>query len=682
MRQAYYKNTLNDFLLDDPNRILGILNKRGIEFSSQFSEVNIAWDSSILLLQTAVESLIRNIPNSDKWTILLEYEIPRLGGRIDAVILADDIIMIIEYKTDRNKYLRDDQKQVEDYALDLFDFHLQSRSKIIVPILIAPKGLDYDNSRLLETNNFVKKCLNANQGNLASLIKSVFDKFHNPTNVKIDPDKWEQSEYHPTPTIIQAAKALFAGQKVQAITKTEAESGNIIKVTQYIIDIIKNAEQEKKKIVCFVTGVPGAGKTLVGLNVVHEKEAFGGKETNTAYFSGNGPLIKVLKEALARDHFNTQRLKHKNGELIERPNKATSEHSVKSKIQDLHLFIKSGIRSKSKTNEQIVVFDEAQRCWDADHFYNKSKRNENRESVPFNIERRPEAEILFEIMDRHEWAVIVALVGGGQEINTGEAGIGEWGRVIESKFNNWQVHISPQLFFGDDTTAGAKLFKYEPKNVAIKTNSDLHLSVSQRSFRATHLNSWVNAVIENNPEIAFTEAQKIKAKYPLVITRELSKAKEWLRNKTIGNKRIGLIASSGAQRLKPFGVNVKEVIDEAIWFLNDEMDIRSSYYLETIATEFAVQGLEIDWAGICWDADLRRNKGNWEFKNFRGTSWTNMKVESDRQYLLNKYRVLLTRAREGIIIWVPDGDINDHTRLPDFYDPIFEYLKSCGLTEI
>ena len=682
MRQAYYKNTLKLFSQDNPYRILGILNKRGIEFSSQFNDVNIAWDTSIPLFQKTVGSILNETPNSEKWTILLEYEIPRLGGRIDAVLLADDIIFVLEYKNDRNKYLLADQRQAEDYALDLFDFHLQSRDKVIVPILIAPNGIDYNNPISHFNPNLVKECLNANQFNLASIILTAYEKFHIPNNEIIDPNKWEQSDYHPTPTIIQAAKALFAGQRVEAITKSEAESEIILKVTKYIINVIKDAEQEKKKAICFVTGVPGAGKTLVGLNVVHEKEAYGGKETNTAYFSGNGPLIKVLKEALARDHYNILKTKYNNGELKEKPTKSNSEHSVKSKIQNLHQFIKHGLRSKSKPNEQIVVFDEAQRCWDADHFYNKSKRNENRESEPFNIERKPEAEILFEIMDRNDWAVIVALVGGGQEINTGEAGIAEWGRVIQSKFNKWEVHISPQLFFGDDTTAGAKLFNKEPADIIIKTNKDLHLSVSQRSFRATHLNIWVNAVIDNKPELAKIEAEKIREKYPLVITRDLTKAKKWLSDKILGNKRIGLTASSGGQRLRPYGINVKEAIDEALWFLNEETDVRSSYYLEVIATEFAVQGLELDWTGICWDCDLRRLSNAWEFKNFSGTKWSNVKKKEDQQYLLNTYRVLLTRAREGFIIWIPEGDKDDPTRLPDFYDPIFDYLKSCGLTEI
>ncbi len=286
-------------------------------------------------------------------------------------------------------------------------------------------------------------------------------------------------------------------------------------------------------------------------------------------------------------------------------------------------------------------------------------------------------------MSRHEsWSVIIALVGGGQEINTGEGGIAEWGKALEKKYPDWEIHISPELLFGDSSTSGQTLFKAIPKNVIIHRESNLHLSVSQRSFKAINLNSWVNAVISNDSVEALGISEKIKQTFPLKITRDINKAKEWLRQKKSGTKRIGLIASSGGLRLKPYGIYVRSDIDEAMWFLNDETDIRSSYYLEIVATEYKIQGLELDWVGICWDADLRRDKEIWDFKNFSGTEWQQTKSLAEQQFLLNTYRVLLTRAREGIIIFVPEGDINDHTCLPEFYDPIFKYLTSCGLDEI
>ncbi len=682
MRQSYYKASLRDFLNDDHDRILGILNLRGTEFVSQYRDVVYSWNDSLIIFRNIVQSIVSSLKEAENWHLLLEYEIPRLGGRIDAVLLASDLIYVLEYKNDRTQYNLADIRQVEDYALDLFDFHLESFGKQIIPILIATNAESYHQNQFISSSNLIKHCLRANKNNLAQIIISAYQIYHKIDGEIIQPDKWEDSLYQPTPTIIQAAQSLFAGQKVEAITKSEADSRNLKIVTDYVISTIQKARINKTKCVCFITGVPGAGKTLVGLNIVHKKELFGGAETNTAYFSGNGPLIKVLKEALARDDYEREQRKYFLKLSEEYPKKSASKQKLDSKVQDLHLFIKSGLRSIHKTNEQIVVFDEAQRCWDANHFYNKSKRNENREKAKFEIVRKSEAEILFEIMDRHEWAVIIALVGGGQEINTGEAGIAEWGRVLASKYKKWEIHVAPQLIEGDESTAGSKLFKQYPKDQLVFTNEKLHLSVSQRSFRATHLNSWVNAVLDNQNDLANKLFKTIQENYPIYISRDLGIAKNWLRNKVIGNKRIGLLASSGAQRLRPYGINVKEDFDVSLWFLNTEADVRSSYYLELVATEFAVQGLELDWIGVCWDCDLRRQEDDWSYKNFSGTKWENINKVEDRNYLINKYRVLLTRAREGIIIWVPQGDINDPTRIPDFYDPIYKYLVSCGAQNI
>lgn len=286
-------------------------------------------------------------------------------------------------------------------------------------------------------------------------------------------------------------------------------------------------------------------------------------------------------------------------------------------------------------------------------------------------------------MDRHnDWSVIIALVGGGQEINTGEGGISEWGKAIQKKYYNWEVHISPQLLDGDISIAGQKIFESIPSNLSLFKSESLHLNVSQRSFRANDLNNWVNAVINNKPEDALKFADSIHDNYPLFITRNITSAKEWLKQRKYGNNRIGLIASSGGLRLKPYGINVREEFDEAIWFLNDELDVRSSYYLEIIATEYKIQGLELDWVGLCWDADLRRENDSWVFKNFSGTKWQQTNKLFEQQFLLNTYRVLLTRAREGMIIFIPKGDSQDSTRLPEFYNPTFEYLKLCGIREI
>lgn len=683
MKQAYYQSTIEDFLKINPDQIIGKLNLAGTAFSNQWTITTTSWDSSIQILKNACQELILENDSTKSWHILLEYEIPRLSSRIDAVIIANDLIFVIEFKYDRGKYEAADIRQVEDYANDLFDFHLESKNRILIPVLLAPLAKSISNYNNLNSVSFIKPCLKVNSTNLSQIVYEAYLNYHESSNTDINPFKWESSEYQPTPSIIQAAKALFAGQKVETITKSGAEENDLKRTTEYLITVINKARIDNKKIVCFVSGVPGAGKTLVGLNVVHAKEEFGGEDTNTAYFSGNVPLINVLRDALGRDHFEREYALFKSGRLLHRPTKKNSTDKVKAKIQNLHLLIKDGIRKSTPPIERIVVFDEAQRCWNAIQFRNKAKQNQNREKNPFVIEEKSEAELLFEFMNRHVgWAVIIALVGGGQEINTGEGGIAEWGKAIKNKYKNWEIHISEELLSGDTSTANQTLFDSIPENLIIYKNKNLHLRISQRSFKANNLNAWVTALINNEPEKAFELSKLIYEKYPLTITRNIDTAREWLRNKKSGNKRIGLVASSGGLRLKPYGIHVREVIDEAMWFLNDETDIRSSHYLEMVATEYKVQGLELDWVGICWDADLRRGNENWVFKNFSGTRWNKTNNVTEQQFLLNTYRVLLTRAREGIIIFVPEGDSEDETRLPAFYDPIYEYLLSCGLKSI
>jgi Uncharacterized conserved protein (DUF2075) len=681
MSQAYHHDSLESFIQTKDEEIIGKLNLAGTTFASQWTITTVSWDSSIQILKKSFIEIIQRNPIVNNWHVLLEYEIPRLASRIDAVILADDIIFVIEFKFERKKYELADIRQAEDYALDLSDFHLESRGKTIIPILLAPLAKAINQDSNFDNNSNVLPCLKANSDNLSEIIYSAYLSYHIDLAERINPVKWEQSEYQPTPTIVQAANALFAGQKVEEISKYGAD--NLAKTCKSINDIINQSREKNKKAICFVTGVPGAGKTLVGLNVIHEKEAFGNEDFNSAYFSGNGPLIKVLRESLSRDDYQRQENLFKLKQIPTRPKKADSKSKIKSKIQNLHQIIKDGLSKKKYLDERVVVFDEAQRCWNAKQFSNKAKQNRNREKNPFLIEEKSEAEMLFEFMNRHDgWSVIIALVGGGQEINTGEGGIGEWGKAIQNKYSNWEIHISPQLLSGDSSTANQKLFLETPNHVVIHPNENLHLSVSQRSFKASNLNEWVNAVINNNSNEAARLSDSIKRDYPLFITKDINTAKDWLRKRKAGTKRIGLVASSGGLRLKPYGVHVREEIDETLWFLNDENDIRSSYYLEIAATEYKVQGLELDWVGICWDADLRRNKKQWDFKNFSGTKWQQTNTTEEQQFLLNTYRVLLTRAREGIIIFVPPGDEKDLTRLPEFYNPIFEYLKSCGLQEV
>jgi len=678
MSQAYYSSSVKDFLLENSDSIIGKLGKGATQFAQMWTVQSTSWESSIEILKNQLTKIYEQHLDAGNWSILLEYEIPRLLSRIDVTIIAHDLIFVIEFKYDRKTFDLADLRQVEDYALDLKDFHLQSRDKIIIPVLLAPNGPNIHQTSQIANRIIVQHTIKANENNLSELVLASFYANNNVNGNGINVTEWINSMYSPTPTIIQAAQALFAGKKVEAFTKFGAE--NLSSTTDYVVKLITSAEKEKMKVVCFVTGVPGAGKTLVGLNVIHKEEFIEENKSNAAYFSGNGPLVNVLREALTRDEYGRNMSQYKNGRISEKPSKKTTQTKVDAKIQNLHNFLKDGIRNNKPPDERIVVFDEAQRCWDATNSYNKAVQSRVKVSNPI---KKSEAEIIFEIMDRHDdWAVIIALVGNGQEINTGEAGIGEWGRVLDEKYKHWQVHISPELLLSDPSNYVSALFEKRPDNLDIQTDVSLHLSVSQRSFKADKLNDWVDAVIANEPVEAKRLYSIIQGQYPIFITRDLLQAKDWLNNLKQGNKRIGLIASSGGLRLRPYGINTKEEINVPYWFLNDEKDVRSSYYLEIVATEYKIQGLEIDWVGVCWDGDLRRDGTNWDYKSFSGTKWGNVHKAEDRQFLLNKYRVLLTRSREGMVLWVPEGDKEDITRSSEIYDPIFEYLKACGVKEI
>lgn len=689
--RAYYSAEISDFIESDKTAIVGQLNIGGTEFVQQYTRSTTSWENSIEILRSTCLKLIESNSICEKWHILLEYELPRLPFRLDFVIIANDMLFVIEFKDEREIYPSGDIEQSLKYSFGLRNFHYESRDKVIVPILLAPNAPEVSN--IFEENSKLayKNCLKANTSNLAAIILQSFTKYHIESMPGLDPYQWMNSDYQPTLNIIEAAISLFSNQKVEAITRSGSDEGDLRKTTNYLKDIINEARTENKKVICFVTGVPGAGKTLVGLNLVHESKQFGDHESNTAYFSGNTPLVNVLREALSKENFGKEMLRYKLDKAnLNRPKKISSDIIYLSKIQNLHLFVKEFILGKTKPHERIVVFDEAQRCWDAKHFTNKSKQNQNREKEQFLSPNKSEAEMIIEFMNGHEgWAVIVALVGPGQEINTGEAGISEWGNAILSKFQNWEVHTCSELTVSNSMLVSKPLFNAGQDLDSLKIVKDdrLFLKVNQRSFKAKDLISWVDFLLDNKPEKAKELSKTLKAHFPLLLTRKLSTVRNLLKERSSPGHRIGLIASSQGIRLRPYGIIVRDTdFNEVSWFLNDADDVRSSNFLEIVATEYKVQGLELDWVGICWDADLRRSKPtpthktDWDYKTFSGNSWSKKaKVSEELRFIKNTYRVLLTRAREGFVIFVPEGDECDNSRLPEFYNPIFEYLKSCGM---
>src|ERR1700677_3565910 len=661
---AYYRAVLSKFLLDDPSYVLGSLTEAVQHNELQRRQIK-AWQREITLFRLTGEALIQQHPEAANWSLLLEYPIPRRQKRIDAVLLAADVIFCLEFKTEDKAHSLQAKQQAEEYALDLRDFHEESKDRRIVPIAIAPKAPSFENSGV-DNSDAVCSVMLANSNDLADVLIKTFRLFHVTDDKPIEGKKWDQSAYRPVPTIIEAAEVLFAGHNVRDITHSHAGAINLTITSDRLVEIIQHAQRDSQKVICFVTGVPGAGKTLAGLNVVHNPALRGNGRPAGVFLSGNGPLVKIVSAAIARD-FN-KRKKVKGG-----------ERTASTLIQNVHVFVREGLDKPEPPFNRIVVFDEAQRAWDAEQ--NRKKNGQD----------MSEPEIMLSIMDRHQgWAVLIALVGGGQEINTGEAGLAEWGKTLKEKFPKWRVFVSPKALEEDASLAGHRLFiDNDCGSLKIDTEPALHLEVNLRSYRARKLAEWVDAVL-NNEQLKAAKIFPELSDFPVALTRSLPTARKWLRKRTRGHRRCGLVASSGAIRLRADGIELSSGFRQGNrdmyvnWFLNLPPDIRSSNQLEVAASEFECQGLELDWAGVCWGGDFAFDSAleKWSYQHYAGSDWGNLNKEIDRQYLLNTYRVLLTRARKGLIIWVPEGDASDRTRLPESFNSTAEYLLRCGLQQI
>jgi hypothetical protein len=590
-----------------------------------------------------------------------------MGKRIDAVVIIRNVIFILEFKVGEKEFLANSIDQVWDYSLDLKNFHETSHSHLIAPILIATEAKDVFPiiSSTLHDDNLLSP-IKTNTALLGSVITQVLELANGES---INPDNWAEGRYSPTPTIIEAAMALYNGHAVSEISRSDASAKNLSDTSGAISEIILTAKKNSEKVICFVTGVPGAGKTLVGLDVA-TKHLDKENKLTSVFLSGNGPLVAILREALTRDRVRKEK---ENGKKIK---KGEVMSKVKVFIQNVHHFRDECLIDTSAPFDHVAVFDEAQRAWDITQTVNFMKRKKGISDFAIS-----ESEFLISCLDRHkDWAVIVCLVGGGQEINTGEAGISEWIASLNRAFPHWHIYVSNKLTDSEYAAGDALKLLERHKNVIHK--EELHLSVSLRSFRAEHL----SLLIKNLLDLDIKEAQRnyklVKERYPIVLTRDLSKAKNWLREKGRGSERYGVIVSSQAQRLKPLAIDVRSPMDPIHWFLDGKEDVRSSFYLEDVATEFHVQGLELDWSCVTWDADFRYSPKGWGSYSFVGDGWNHIRKEERKLYLKNAYRVLLTRARQGMIIVIPTGDIADGTRLPSYYDDTFEYLVQIGFKVI
>lgn len=651
--RAWYESIISEFLASDEMFLLGSLANRS-EFELEPVQRD-AWKIEFSILRKSLNGL--------HGRVYLEYPIPRMGRRIDAVVLCSSIAFVIEFKVGSKTFDNSAIDQVWDYALDLKNFHEASHTLIIVPILIATDAPDVPLPVLLIDQDSVYRPVLGNSASLREIISLAQRNIRGPS---IDETKWGNAPYHPTPTIVEAARSLYAQHSVDAIARSDAGAKNLARTSARIEELADSARVNGQKIICFVTGVPGAGKTLVGLNIATRRKD-GKSPTHAVFLSGNGPLVDVLRAALTRDDYARRKSR---GESVR---KGFIYESVKAFIQNVHHFRDSALEDGNPPIEHIVIFDEAQRAWNQQQTASFMKRKKGRPEFAFS-----EPEFLVSYMDRHhDWAVVVCLVGGGQEINVGEAGIDAWLNAINDRFPSWHAYISDKLT-DREYSVGKALEKIESRP-NVHFDDTLHLAVSMRSFRAENVSAFVKALLDREVDIARDAYSRLSAKYPIVLTRDLKAAKHWIRTRARGSERFGLVASSKAQRLKPHAIDVRVNIDPVHWFLDGKDDTRSSFYLEDAATEFQVQGLELDWTCVTWDGDLRYTPNGWGCYDFRGDTWINVVKAERKQYLLNAYRVLLTRARQGMVLFVPFGDPLDPTRSSSLYDPTFDYLSGLGI---
>ena len=710
----FYSDTIAGFMEKSADAIIGHMVRKS-PFSDN-NETKDSWEEEIEILKEIL------VEYKDRGSIYFEYNVPRMGTRADVVLLIDGIVFVLEFKTANRKFTHSATLQVWDYALDLKNFHEATYALPVIPIVVAPS--ESNKHCCIEFSPYADGVFAPLCTNRAKLPECITNALANEDIKKlqhpITDETWAHSGYNPTPTIIEAAVALYQHHNVEEITRHDAD---LDKTVQCVADVVKKCKTESRKAICFVTGVPGAGKTLVGLQtaIAYDKEC----DTKAVYLSGNFPLVEVLQESLARDYvrqetdrFNREKEETKKAggdvKAVKKPiSKKQARSEVKAFIQMVHHYrdeYMNGMKVRGSKlvrdekyfanttehayvpTEHIAIFDEAQRAWTkhglADFMAKKKKVNK----FPYS-----EPHYLISCMDRHEdWCVVICLVGGGQEIHHDEAGISEWLQVLNKNYKGWDIYMSEQL--KDKEYAEGKALSVIKDKSRLHIQPSLHLTSSMRSFRGQKASLFVHQLLDLKPKLAKQTLAELD-KYPIVLTRSMEKAKAWLKEHARGTERFGIMASSRAERLKAININVRYQPDFVHWFLDDDTDIRSSNSLEDVLTEFKVQGLEIDWACVVWDADLRLSDNGKSWKHCKlgsktiqinGQSvsvcrWNNINKCEIQLYQINAYRVLLTRARQGMVIVVPDGDHGvppDETRKPEWYDGIYNYLKNIGIKEI
>lgn len=670
---AYYHARLSEFVDEDLEKVHSILTSRHAAdgYFQLLSTQSISWEVSLPIIKQALQKVLLSIPDASNWGVLLEYPLYRLRRRIDLVVIARDLLFVVELKVGANRAEMTDILQTEEYALDLRDFHKASHKLKMQPLLCCTNLSISQINPSYDPNAQIQEVVVANGTNLTGLLVERCNSSGCLPSDQVDLKTWDCSPYEPVPTIIEAATTIFAGHSVKNISRANAD--NLAQCSEEVLKLIEEAKVERSKRVIIVTGVPGSGKTLAGLNIAHGGIDAKPERGDVVYLSGNTPLVIVIREALAQDE------KMRAADKGERKSLKSIRHDLQTRIQHINDFLKEYCRHdrSNPPHEHAIVFDEAQRAWDRE----QGKKKFGRDST--------EPELLLEIMGRHsqDWAAIVCLVGAGQEINTGEAGMQQWGEAL-SPSCGWELIVPKSALHGSSDTAGTALFPSAPPvGLKVTTNDRLRLTVPMRSYRSESVSLWVDAVLSGEPDKAAELACRL-SEYPITLSRSIAACRNWLKKQTRGERRSGLLASSKAVRLLAEGLGASLTVEDknriCHWYLKPSDDYRSSNYLEVTANEYTCQGLELDYAGVCWGGDfLRAGDGqHWSFRQLRNTSWARVNNADMRRFILNKYRVFLTRSREGMTIFVPQGDLTDKTRPPPDYNRLADYLLSCGAQEM
>ncbi len=640
--RAWVELTVPEFLATPASRIRERLADAQAHrhASTELAQLH-SWEAMARALQATLA-----MPEAAGWTLLLEYDLLRLEKRADAILLTDRAVVVLEWKDRATTHAPADLRQAEDYALDLHDFHAGCRAHPVVPVLVATAAPAAPlQPPLVPLGVWPPACANA--ATLAAVLRGIQAAVGAPA-APLDAGAWRVAPYRPVPSVLEAAAMLFDRHRSAEMTAARADAPNLTRTTAAIRAAIDHARQHGERLVVFVTGIPGAGKTLCGLNI-----AFSGG--GAVFLTGNAPLVEVLR-----------------ADLVRREGKARSQAHAVSTLQNVHRFLETYVaaRPHEAPPEHVIIFDEAQRAWDKAQATRDTQRRVSRltDSEPAHA---------LEIMRRAPgWSVVVALIGNGQEINTGEAGLAEWGRVIAAS-GVWRALAAPRVLAAAE--AAQRLAAGPQPWLALEPALDLR--VPMRAVREPAGAAWVDAVLEGDAQAAARIAAGTQA-LPFLLVRDLGAMRRALRGLARGNRRAGLVASAGAKRLRAEGLGV-QVPDIARFFLDRWPDVRASDSLETFATEYDCQGLELDVVGLAWGGDFARGPGGWLARDFVGRRWNTVAKPQTRDFIRNTYRVLLTRARYETVIWVPPGcartdEWHDPTRPAAEMDAIADFLLRCG----